>query len=53
MFLLLIVLLLVESFLLVLAAAGAKPRRWCIAAPIEEEAAEALEAVGAGKKDGA
>ena len=55
MFLLLIVLLLVESLLLVLAGRGREAEALLHARTYQEEAAEALEAVGVGaeRKDGA
>ena len=52
-FLLLIVLLLVESTLLVLAGRGREAEALVHARTYQEEAAEALEAVGAPTKDGA
>jgi len=52
-FLVLIVLLLVENFLLVLAGRGREAEALVHARTYQEEAAEALEAVGAGTKDGA
>ena len=52
-FLLLIVLLLVESLLLVLAGRGREAEALVHARTYQEEAAEALEAVGVAEKDGA
>jgi TRAP-type C4-dicarboxylate transport system permease small subunit len=52
-FLALIVLLLVENILLVLAGRGREAEALVHARTYEEEAAEALEAVGAAEKDGA
>ncbi len=52
-FLLLILLLLVENLLLVLAGRGREAEALVHARTYEEEAAEALEAVGAADKDGA
>jgi TRAP-type C4-dicarboxylate transport system permease small subunit len=52
-FLLLIILLFVESFLLVLAGRGREAEALVHARTYQEEAAEALEAVGMSEKDGA